>query len=234
MPLTDDERSVMAESEIAQYESAEAAKLEAEEERQREEAEATRKAEIDAAVAEAVADLKRSSEEESRQREAVVQPPTDVYEKLAQLQYDDPVAYQKEIVRMATETAKEESIKEAEARYGNASRRVSALAVEDKLAEGLGVKGREYVKKYAHMISESNADDPLVQDLVRRGAKDYEREHTTKKEAVERTYEENVVVSDAERKMADTFAEIAARASGAPIEKLRLTNAQLIASREEE
>lgn len=236
MPLTEQEREVMSESEIAKFEEAEAEVTAAKE---REEAEAQRKEEIEATVASELARIQAERDEEARleaERQAEIdrqEPPADEYERLAKLSYDDPVAYQKEILRMATERATVKVMAEADAKYGGVAQRVRAAEVEDTLSEGLGAKGREYIKGYAHMISPDNAKDPKVQDLIRRAAKQYEAEQTTKREAIERTHEETPTVSAEDRKAADMFAEIAARASGVPLEKLRLNNAQLAAAKED-
>lgn len=249
MPLTEEEKSVMSESEIAQYEEAEASKVKTDEDVDaaaealriaQEEAEKEKKGlskeEADAMVSRAVeaalaareaAEAQAKAQETAKTKGRL----TDAQRaELEQLANSDWAAYNERLLEIAEENAASRMRAESEER----NRRLDEREVRETLSQGLGAKGQEYLAQYSPMISPENARDPKIQDLMRRAARDFERENTVVKSRTEKTYGDAPVVSEEERRTADMFARIAAEASGQDYEKVRLKDEQLRAIAQEE
>ena len=149
--------------------------------------------------------------------------------RLTDLAATDFPAYTKEVLEMGRKQAEAAM----EARYGSHLARSAERDVSETLSTGFGVKGKEYISQYAGMITPEQAKDPKVSDLIRRGARDFEREHTTVRQKVESTHGDPITLRPEDRKMADVFAQIGARASGVSLDKIKLSDDDLKSVRAE-
>jgi len=143
-------------------------------------------------------------------------------ERLAKLAGTDFNAYQREVLRIAVAQAEAR----IDAKYGSRLRPIETNTVVSELATGLNDKGREYIAKYAPQIDPQDLNKE-TKDILRRAARDYEREHTVVRENVVRTHGDPPQVKTEDKKMADFFAGLASAHAGISADDVKLTDDDL-------
>lgn len=144
-------------------------------------------------------------------------------QRLADLQYSDPVAYQKEMLRVSTERA----YNKARAEFGSRLTPIETETNLNKLSDGLGTKGREYLSALMPKISPEDLASKDAQDILRRAARDYERENTVVRENVPKTNGDPPPVRTEDQKLMSMFASLAGQHTGIDEKDLTLSDDEI-------
>jgi hypothetical protein len=221
--MTEEEQAALA----AQEEAAEAARIAAEEAAKATPATPTplTQEQLAEMIARATAQA-RAEWEADNPRPVVQAKPDNLMEKFAghfDPEYGtvkDPAALISDILTEAEKRAEEK----IEAKYGSRLRPIETETVINQLSEGLGAKGKEYIAKYAPQINPEDLSKD-TREIIRRAARDYERENTVVRDVVPKTQGDPEPVKTEDRQMADFFAGITAKATGR--DPIKLSDEQL-------